>query len=105
MTNSEDFGDMVTLLSVVTGVDYTEEGLLKAGERIWNLERLFILEAGFTGADDTLPKRLLEEPCLKGDAEGLVVRLDEMLPEYYELRGWDKNSVPTPEKLAELGLD
>ena len=105
MTTSEDFGDMVAMLSALTGVDYTEESLLLAGERIWNLERQFNLKAGLTAADDTLSKRILEEPCLKGAAEGQVVRLNEMLPEYYELRGWDKNGVPTPEKLAELGLD
>ena len=40
---------------------------------------------------------------LKGVAEQ-VVRLDEMLPEYYELRGWDKNGVPTTDKLKQLGL-
>ena len=47
---------------------------------------------------------MLKEPLLKGESEGQVVRLDIMLPEYYKLRGWDKNGVPTPEKLEQLGL-
>ncbi|MBW1912558.1 MAG: hypothetical protein JRI43_05215, partial [Deltaproteobacteria bacterium] len=53
---------------------------------------------------DTLPRRILETPLLDGDNEGNVVRLGEMLPEYYQLRGWDENGVPTPEKLEELDL-
>ena len=104
MFQPETLGELVTMMKMATGVDYTEESLLLAGERIWNLERLFNLKAGLTAEDDTLPKRVLEEPCLKGDAEGQVVRLNEMLPEYYQLRGWDKSGVPAPEKLQELGL-
>jgi len=96
---------IVPLLNAATGIDYTVESLMLAGERIWNLERLFNLAAGLTAKDDTLPKRLLEQPMLKGTFEGQVSRLPEMLPEYYQLRGWDENGVPTKEKLAELGLD
>ena len=92
------------LLEEVTGVGYTQESTLLAGERIWNIERLFNLKAGLTAKNDTLPKRILEEPMTEGPSKGQVVRLGEMLPEYYGVRGWDKNGVPTPEKLAELGL-
>ncbi|NLU49143.1 MAG: aldehyde ferredoxin oxidoreductase family protein [Syntrophomonadaceae bacterium] len=87
-----------------TGIDYTDEQILQAGERIWNLERLFNLQAGFTAQDDTLPPRLLNEPMKGGPHQGQVVRLDVMLKEYYELRGWDQDGVPTPAKLEELGL-
>ncbi|MDZ4230669.1 MAG: aldehyde ferredoxin oxidoreductase family protein [Dehalococcoidales bacterium] len=96
--------DIIPLLNAATGLDYTVESLLQAGERIWNLERLLNLKAGFTAKDDTLPRRILEQPMLKGAAEGQVHHLREMLPEYYRLRGWDENGVPTREKLAELGL-
>ena len=95
---------MPLLLEAATGAGYTEENMQLAGERIWNLEKLFNLRAGFTVADDTLPQRILEVPLLDGDAKGNVPRLDILLPEYYELRGWDKNGVPTSEKLAQLGL-
>jgi aldehyde:ferredoxin oxidoreductase len=78
--------------------------MLKAGERIWNLEKLFNLKAGFTKADDTLPERLLKEPLPNGPAKGMVVQLDTMLNEYYEVRGWDESGVPTAEKLEELSL-
>ena len=57
-----------------------------------------------TKKDDTLPKRILEEPADVGTAKGLVCRLDEMLPEYYELCGWDAEGVPTRETLERLGL-
>jgi aldehyde:ferredoxin oxidoreductase len=93
------------LLETATGIDLGgHEGFMRTGERIFNLERLFNLKAGFTGKDDTLPKRMLEEPMPDGPAKGKVVPLDKMLPEYYRLRGWDNNGVPTPEKLKELGL-
>jgi len=87
-----------------TGVEISDEDLLKAGERIWNLERLFNLRAGFTKADDTLPERLLKEPMKDGPHKGKVVELDIMLPIYYQIRGWDENGVPTAEKMQELNL-
>jgi aldehyde:ferredoxin oxidoreductase len=54
--------------------------------------------------DDTLPRRILEEPIPAGPAKGKVARLGEMLPEYYRLRGWTAEGIPTPEKLKELDL-
>ncbi len=84
--------------------DWTEERLLESGERTWNLERQYNLAAGLTSADDTLPKRLLEVPAPGGTAKGKVCELDVMLPEYYKLRGWTKDGVPTKETLARLGL-
>lgn len=96
--------ELVTQLKLATGVDYTEKSMMLAGERIFNLERLFNLKAGIARRDDTLPSRMLEEPMLKGQAERQVARLAEMLPEYYRLRGWNENGVPTREKLVKLGL-
>lgn len=95
---------ILTILEAVTGAGYDMESMLHAGERIWNLERLFNLKAGFTKKDDTLPPRMLEEPIPTGPAKGQVHELNIMLPEYYQVRGWDENGVPTPEKLEELGL-
>ena len=93
------------LIEAATGIDMGDyRGLMRTGERILNLERLFNLKAGVTKKDDTLPKRMLEEPMPEGPAKGMVVPLDKMLPEYYRLRGWDENGIPTPEKLKELGL-
>lgn len=93
------------LLETATGIDMGgHKGFMRTGERIMNLERLFNLRAGLTAKDDTLPPRMLKEPMPDGPAKGKVVPLDKMLPEYYKLRGWDSNGVPTPQKLKELGL-
>ncbi|AEH45958.1 Aldehyde ferredoxin oxidoreductase [Thermodesulfatator indicus DSM 15286] len=98
---AEDYRD---LLAAATGFDYTLEEMMQCGERIWNLERVFNLKAGLDPKEDTLPKRLLEEPMPEGPNKGKVHRLPEMLPEYYEIRGWTKEGIPTEEKLKELGL-
>ena len=84
--------------------NWTVEKLLEVGERIWNLERDFNMKAGLSGADDTLPKRLLSEPANTGPAEGMVCRLDEMLPEYYVLRGWTGEGQVTREIRDKLDL-
>ncbi|WP_369161863.1 aldehyde ferredoxin oxidoreductase family protein [Candidatus Thiodiazotropha sp. LNASS1] len=84
--------------------DWTAERMLELGERVWNMERDFNLRAGLTAADDTLPQRLLKEAAKTGPAEGRVNDLDKMLPEYYELRGWTADGVPTDATRQRLGL-
>jgi aldehyde:ferredoxin oxidoreductase len=84
--------------------DWSAERLAEVGERIWNLEREFNLRAGMTAADDTLPKRLLKEAAKTGPAAGRVSDLDQMLPEYYQLRGWGEDGVPTDATRERLGL-
>ncbi len=92
-------------LSAVTGEQFTADDLMKVGERVWTLERLYNLREGFTKADDTLPDRLLKEPIAEGPSRGFTVKLAPMLEEYYAFRGWDKDGVPKPEKLKELSLE
>lgn len=84
--------------------DWSVDTLMEVGERIWNMERQYNIAAGFTGKDDTLPKRLLKDAAKTGPAKGLVSGLDVMLPEYYELRGWDTEGVPTDETISRLDL-
>jgi aldehyde:ferredoxin oxidoreductase len=92
------------VLSAVTGIHYATGDMIRVGERVWNLERLYNLREGFTREDDTLPPRLLNEAPAEGPSQGWVVQLEPMLKEYYRGRGWDENGVPSPKKLAELGL-
>jgi len=93
------------LVDAATGLGYgSSRDLERVGERVYNLTRLFNLREGFTSKDDTLPERLLREPMRAGPAKGLVVNLEPMLKEYYQLRGWDEEGVPTRSKLNELGL-
>ena len=96
--------DIAPQVAAACGGDWTAESMLEAGERIWNLEREFNLAAGLTAADDTLPKRLLTEPAQTGPAKGNVNRLHEMLPKYYEVRGWNEQGVPTDETRQRLSL-
>ena len=96
--------EMTEMLKTATGFDYDLDEVVRAGERIWNMEKQFNLRAGFAKTDDTLPPRLLNEPLTAGPSAGRTVPLDEMLTEYYELRGWDAEGVPTPEKVKALGL-
>ena len=84
--------------------EWSVDKLLEVGERIWNLERAFNNAAGFTAADDKLPQRLLKDAAKTGPAKGLTNGLDKMLPEYYQLRGWTTDGVPTNETLDRLGL-
>ncbi len=83
---------------------WSPERLAEVGERIWNMEREFNLEAGMKASDDTLPKRLTTEKANTGPAEGKVNGLSAMLPEYYELRGWSKDGKPTDKTRQRLGL-
>ncbi len=95
---------LTELMNLTTGAEYTPESLIQASDRVFNLERMFLMRVGFSGKDDTLPPRMLLEPLPSGPAKGYVVELDKMLPEFYALQGWDENGVPTKEKLEELNL-
>jgi len=97
--------DYLDLINAATGFSYTLDEMMLAGERIWNLERVFNIKAGMVPErDDTLPRRLLEEPMPEGPHKGHVVRLKVLLKYYYKVRGWDEKGHPTKEKLQELGL-
>jgi len=95
---------ILDLLNAATGANYEMSSLMEAAERIINTERLFLTKAGFSAKDDTLPPRIISEPLPEGPSKGKVCHLDEMLPEYYRLRGWDENGIPKKEKLRQLYL-
>jgi aldehyde:ferredoxin oxidoreductase len=103
-----DWEGTAELLRAATGWDITGDQVQQIGERIVNLERLFIAREGITRKDDVLPRRFLKEPLSEesGPSAGAVLELEPMLDEYYRARGWDVESgLPTREKLEELGLD
>ena len=95
--------EYANLMNAGTGTTFTPEELLVAGERIYNIERLFNKEAGMKSEDDRLPKRMTEEPITDGPSKGMLSKLSITLPEYYEARGWE-NAFPTQETLVRLGL-
>lgn len=91
-----------SLYSSVTGVPLDADGLLKIGERVYNLERYYNNLNGFREGSDTLPERFLKEKGT-GAASNSVCELDKMLAEYYAFRGW-RDGVPSEAKLIELGI-
>jgi aldehyde:ferredoxin oxidoreductase len=92
------------LLRFGTGMEMSPAELLKVGERVWNLERIYNLKAGFTRKDDTLPERLFETGNEEKGEGILRQEFEAALQEYYHYRGWDKEGVTLREKLRELGL-
>ncbi len=84
--------------------DWSTERMMEVGERIWNLERDFNEKAGITGADDTLPARLLTEGAKSGPAKGRTSELSQMLPEYYQLRGYSADGSMTDEIRQKFSL-
>jgi aldehyde:ferredoxin oxidoreductase len=95
---------LTEMLRTVTGLDFSDEELMKIGRRIYTLERQFNNRAGFNRGDDTLPPRFFNEELQAGSSRHRCVRLEEMLDDYYAVRGWDRNGVPLPQTLADLGL-
>lgn len=92
------------MLNAATGQELTDEELLLAGERVWNIERLYNLSAGIQPANDTLPPRLLNETIINGPSKGDESNLKKMIPEYYAVRGWSEEGIPTEETREKLGL-
>lgn len=99
------FNNYVPMVNSCLGTNYKADDLLFIGERIWNLERMFNLRAGFNPMCDTLPDRFIKEPIPDGPAAGQVSRIGEMIPEYYHLRGWSEQGEPLPETLKVFELE
>ena len=95
---------IVDWLNFVTGWDVDFAEFMLTGERIFNLKRLYNVAHGVRAADDTLPRRILREPRPDGGAAGSLPNLELQKAEYYSYRGWTPDGLPTPEKLAQLGL-
>jgi aldehyde:ferredoxin oxidoreductase len=91
------------MVNHATGSDYSPQSILRAAERVYNLERLFLIKAGLTRADDTLAQRM-QEPMPAGPIEGETFELDRLLDDYYKARGWDANGIPTRDRLEKLGI-
>jgi aldehyde:ferredoxin oxidoreductase len=99
------FKSYAEIARLVTGIEFKEEDLCLIGERIFNVERLFNIREGIGGEDDKLPPRLTSEPIQHGPSKGHTAKLDDMLHEYYKVRGWDETGTPSQEKINELHLD
>lgn len=97
--------EMRKIIQVIVGWSFSSDELKRAGERIYNLERMLAVRDGISRKDDTLPPRVLEEKLPELDGPALSKEhLDKMLDEYYEIRGWDSRGKPKSKKLEELQL-
>jgi len=95
---------MLEWFNAVTGFGTNQVDFLKAGERIYNLKRMYDVRCGITRKDDIVPMRMLREKRGQGGSADNLPPFSEMLDEYYRYRGWDQSGVPRKEKLQELGL-
>jgi aldehyde:ferredoxin oxidoreductase len=91
-------------LGYVCGWDVSMADVMLAGERLFNLKRMYNVRLGISRKDDVLPPRLYAGAKPDGRAKGVLPDLGNMLYHYYQLRGWDDEGLPTREKLDELGL-
>jgi aldehyde:ferredoxin oxidoreductase len=95
---------LARVANAAAGWDLSGEDMMLAGERIFAIKRLINNRLGISRADDTLPERLLTHARPSGQAEGQLPDLAAILEEYYEVRGWQADGRPSPERLRKLGL-
>jgi aldehyde:ferredoxin oxidoreductase len=112
-TSERGYGGLINenyakMINTITGWSFTTEDVERLGERIYNLERAFNVREGVSTKDDQLPYRVTSQPIPSGPSKGMYCSPEEfhpMLEEYYHLRGWTDQGIPTREKLLELQLD
>lgn len=108
-TYYKELEDMARVYKLITGIETTPEEMRRKGERINNLARVINVREGLGRKDDTLPYKVMHHPVPdEGPSKGAYVsqkELDLMLDDYYEVRGWTKEGIPTPEKLRELNME
>lgn len=108
-TYYKELEDMTKLYNLVTGFEMTTEAMKRAGERINNVAKIFNIREGLGRKDDTLPYKVMHQPIPdEGPSKGAYVtqeELDLLLDDYYAVRGWTREGVPTVEKLKELGME
>ena len=103
-----DLDEMAELYTAATGVEADRESVTEIADRIWNVERAFLVREGITRKDDNVFGKALNEPIPSGPYQGFAhdpEKWDELLDEYYDLNGWDrKTGIPTRARLEALGL-
>jgi len=102
------FDTFVNVIPSLTGMkEWSDPKYVRqTAERISHLRRAFNHRLGVTREQETLPQRLLKEPMPTGPAKGGLPDLDEMLDEYYQYRGCNRETgYPLESKLSELNLD
>jgi aldehyde:ferredoxin oxidoreductase len=99
-----DIAELASCFTLATGLEMDSQQLMQAGERIFNLKRLYNVRCGISRKDDRLPLRILSSPREEGQARNQLPHLGRMLHDYYQYRGWNELGIPNPETLERLGL-
>jgi aldehyde:ferredoxin oxidoreductase len=98
------FDSMVDMVNAQTGWDIDVEQLLKAGERVFQLQRALSCKLGISAKDDVMPELALR-PIPDGGQEGHVPDMGKMLPDYYGIRDWNRDTgKPSRSRLESLGM-
>lgn len=98
-----DYSLYTKMWSAITGIRMSNKELLRAGERVYVLERYMNTREGISAKDDTLPKRLLKE-FRKSDTQKRPIPLEKMVKKFYKIRGFDSNGIPKNKTLKKLGI-
>ncbi len=101
--NFVDFSIYTKLWSSITGIKLSGRAFLKAGERVHVLERYMNTREGISRKDDTLPERFISEGRASDSAKK-TVPLEKMIDNYYKVRGFDSEGIPTDKTLKKLGI-
>jgi aldehyde:ferredoxin oxidoreductase len=99
---------LAQLYELTFGGEWSEEKVNLAGERIFNLQRMYNIMVGFDGREDTLPQRFFKEILKEGPPKDHPMTEEAFMAamqEYYEYRGWDRDGRPTVERLEYLGIE
>jgi aldehyde:ferredoxin oxidoreductase len=107
-TKAFSFKELFALYAYATGAETDDKDMLAIAERVYNLERAFSCREGVRRKDDHLVGKWVTGPVPNGPFKGAILdpeKFEGMLDDYYRLRGWDKDGVPTSRKLKELGLE
>jgi aldehyde:ferredoxin oxidoreductase len=95
------------ILRAATGWNITTWELMKIGERIMNLTKIFNIREGLGKSDDILPDRF-HNPTKNGSLSATFIDKNHFTAardNYYEMMGWDINGIPKIAKLLELDLE
>ena len=100
--------EKIQMLNSATGLSFDDNGITRFGQRVETLIRLFNVNEGVTRSDDVLPPRFWETETI-GPSKGMKSFIDQddfekCLDKYYDLRGWNREGIPTKETIKEIGL-
>jgi aldehyde:ferredoxin oxidoreductase len=102
------FEQLRDVLNAVTGWDATIMEMFRVADRVYTMSQLINTRRGFSAKDDTLPDRffsVIEGGPGKGLQPLKKEEFEKAKQDFYFLMGWDKNAIPHPAKLADLGIE